>query len=69
MSSIPGSEFPREFVWGAAMAAYQIEGATQEDGRGELIWNRFCATPGKVRGGDTGPSRATSTAAIATTSR
>jgi beta-glucosidase len=43
-----------EFIWGAATASYQIEGATTEDGRGESIWDRFCATPGKVRGGDTG---------------
>jgi beta-glucosidase len=46
--------FPADFVWGAATAAYQIEGATNEDGRGESIWDRFCATPGKVRGGETG---------------
>jgi beta-glucosidase len=46
--------FPREFVWGAATAAYQIEGATTEDGRGESIWDRFCRTPGKVANGDTG---------------
>jgi beta-glucosidase len=42
------------FVWGAATAAYQIEGAVHEDGRGESVWDRFCATPGKVRNGDTG---------------
>jgi beta-glucosidase len=46
--------FPPDFVWGAATAAYQIEGAVEEDGRGESIWDRFCATPGKVRAGDTG---------------
>ena len=46
--------FPAEFVWGAATAAYQIEGAAREDGRGESVWDRFSATPGKVRGGDTG---------------
>jgi beta-glucosidase len=46
--------FPADFVWGAATASYQIEGAVHEDGRGESVWDRFCATPGKVRGGDTG---------------
>jgi beta-glucosidase len=46
--------FPREFVWGAATAAFQIEGATHADGRGESIWDRFCNTPGKVANGDTG---------------
>lgn len=47
-------QFPAGFLWGAATAAFQIEGATKEDGRGESIWDRFCATPGKVRNGDTG---------------
>jgi len=46
--------FPSEFVWGAATAAYQIEGAAKLDGRGESIWDRFCNTPGKVANGDTG---------------
>jgi beta-glucosidase len=46
--------FPRDFVWGAATAAYQIEGAAGADGRGESIWDRFCRTPGKVANGDTG---------------
>jgi beta-glucosidase len=46
--------FPPDFVWGAAASAYQIEGAAHEDGRGESIWDRFCATPGKVRAGDDG---------------
>jgi beta-glucosidase len=46
--------FPQDFVWGAATAAYQIEGAVDEDGRGESVWDRFCATPGKVRNGDSG---------------
>jgi beta-glucosidase len=46
--------FPSDFVWGAATAAYQVEGAATEDGRGESIWDRFSATPGKVVNGDTG---------------
>jgi beta-glucosidase len=44
----------RDFVWGAATAAFQIEGATTADGRGESIWDRFASTPGKVVNGDTG---------------
>src|ERR671930_907499 len=46
--------FPPGFVWGAATASYQIEGAVHEDGRGESVWDRFAAAPGKVRNGDTG---------------
>ncbi|NJD29587.1 MAG: beta-glucosidase [Chloroflexi bacterium] len=45
--------FPTDFVFGAATAAFQIEGATAEDGRGASIWDRFCRTPGKVLHGDT----------------
>jgi len=52
--TIDPRSFPSDFVWGAATASYQIEGAVHEDGRGESVWDRFCATPGKVRGGDTG---------------
>lgn len=47
-------QFPEGFFWGTATASYQIEGATKADGRGESIWDRFAATPGKVLNGDTG---------------
>lgn len=47
-------KFPRDFRWGVATASYQIEGAAQEDGRGESIWDRFSRTPGKVLHGHTG---------------
>jgi beta-glucosidase len=46
--------FPAGFVFGAATAAYQIEGAADEDGRGWSIWDTFCRTPGAVTHGDTG---------------
>ncbi|MGW4662983.1 GH1 family beta-glucosidase [Streptosporangium sandarakinum] len=46
--------FPGGFVWGAATAAYQIEGAAGEDGRGTSIWDVFTHTPGRVAGGHTG---------------
>jgi beta-glucosidase len=54
MSTKLTKSFPPDFVWGAATASYQIEGAANEDGRGESVWDRFCATPGKVRNGDNG---------------
>ena len=41
-------------MWGAATSAYQIEGAHDEDGRGESIWDRFSHTAGKIANGDTG---------------
>ncbi|MEU6080676.1 GH1 family beta-glucosidase [Streptomyces sp. NPDC047108] len=48
------ASFPPGFLWGAATAAYQVEGAAQEDGRTRSIWDTFSHTPGKVAGGDTG---------------
>jgi beta-glucosidase len=46
--------FPRNFFWGTATAAYQIEGAWNEDGKGESVWDHFAHTPGKIKNGDTG---------------
>ena len=46
--------FPRNFAWGAATAAYQIEGAAFSDGRGLSVWDTFCRLPGRVREGHTG---------------
>jgi len=56
METSPGEPlpFPPGFVWGAATAAYQIEGAATADGKGPSVWDTFSHTPGKVRGGDTG---------------
>src|SRR6266567_3442523 len=55
MSSEASSlKFPDGFLWGAATAAYQIEGAATEDGRGPSIWDTFSHTPGKTFHGDTG---------------
>ncbi len=49
-----GLVFPPGFTFGSATAAYQVEGAAREDGRGPSIWDTFSHTPGKVRDGDTG---------------
>ncbi|MEV4074060.1 GH1 family beta-glucosidase [Nonomuraea fuscirosea] len=46
--------FPENFVWGTATAAYQVEGAWNEDGRGPSVWDTFSHTPGLVAHGDTG---------------
>jgi len=46
--------FPTGFTWGAATAAYQIEGSPLADGAGPSIWHRFSHTPGRMVNGDTG---------------
>ncbi|MGG1684314.1 GH1 family beta-glucosidase [Pseudalkalibacillus sp. NRS-1564] len=47
-------QFPNDMKWGAATAAYQIEGAVDEGGRGQSIWDTFSHTPGNVKNGDNG---------------
>jgi len=54
ITALNRGEFSDEFVWGCSTSSYQIEGATDEDGRGESIWDRFCATPGTIRDGSSG---------------
>ena len=46
--------FPKDFIWGTATAAYQIEGAYRENGKGASIWDEFCTRNGAVKNGDTG---------------
>ena len=54
MTDVDVARFPEGFLWGVATAAYQIEGAVVEDGRGPSIWDTFSNTPGRVLEGDTG---------------
>ncbi|MGA9390680.1 MAG: family 1 glycosylhydrolase, partial [Candidatus Sulfotelmatobacter sp.] len=54
MASPALRQFPQNFVWGCATAAYQIEGAVNEDGRKPSIWDTFSHTPGKTFQGETG---------------
>jgi beta-glucosidase len=52
--SLNRADFPTTFVWGVATAAYQIEGAANEGGRGESVWDRFCAQSGTIADGSSG---------------
>jgi len=54
MSDLEFPRFPADFAWGVATAAYQIEGAVAEDGRGDSVWDTFCRQPGVIRDGHTG---------------
>ena len=54
MSDLAFPRFPPGFAWGVATAAYQIEGAVADDGRGASVWDTFCRQPGAIRDGQTG---------------
>jgi beta-glucosidase len=52
--SQPFCPFPRDFLWGVATSSYQVEGAVNEGGRGESVWDTFCRRPGAVLDGQSG---------------
>src|SRR5262245_13501288 len=51
---MPTHPFPKDFLWGTATSAYQIEGAWNEDGKGPSIWDTYAHTPGMILDGSTG---------------
>ena len=59
--------YHRRFVWGVSTSSYQIEGATEEDGRGPSIWDTYCRQPGRIANGE-GTSPAIITTAMPKTS-
>ena len=54
MSSELGGSFPARFLWGVATSAFQIEGSTEADGRGETVWDRFARRPWAIVDGSNG---------------
>lgn len=49
-----GRGFPKDFIWGTATSAYQVEGAVEAEGRGRSIWDSYVRLPGKIRDGSSG---------------
>ena len=47
-------DFPSDFIFGVATSSFQIEGATQADGRGQSIWDTFCRQPGRIQDASNG---------------
>src|SRR5690348_14815808 len=54
MTPHPFCPFPSDFLWGAATAAYQVEGAAAEDGRSPSVWDTFCRRPAAIAMDHTG---------------
>jgi len=50
-AEIAAARFPKGFLWGTATSSYQVEGAWNVDGKGELIWDRAAHTPGRIKDG------------------